>query len=412
MSIIIITYDTLITLSSLFPGELLRSPQCRHLSFHVAKWYPDDINGYRHETGNGGDYIRIPDKYMSLINGRNSDYPTCVPLVFLEYSSPQWFDMDRNKALLSDKIVSIVVFGEESRKVDNPVKFKIHADDSSIPSRNSKCVYFDEDAGDWTNDLCDVTNDLDLALDDHVTCSCKHMSNYAVLSELRDPNKIGYPVWFHVSVFICLACLAVVIVCHHFCSLDSMFSTNLLMHMCFAVFATELCYLINAYLSPNHILNLDKGENNYRCIVMALFQHYFFIAQYTWIITQSLNFYKILVLNDEHTDRKYVQYFILGWGIPAGIVFTFYIVTYIIYRFLLDLPQDQIYGDIHMNQDICFIMEPLAGLAGIIAPALLCVMLAGIVFIQAYQVAPQWRAYDDIYRGRQNVDGEYTFVDV
>ena len=29
---------------------------------------------------------------------------------------------------------------------------------------------------------------------------------------------------------------------------------------------------------------------------------------------QTLNFWKILVMNDEHTDRKYILFFMLGWG--------------------------------------------------------------------------------------------------
>jgi len=30
--------------------------------------------------------------------------------------------------------------------------------------------------------------------------------------------------------------------------------------------------------------------------------------------SQAVNFWKILVLNDEHTERKYVFYFLIGWG--------------------------------------------------------------------------------------------------
>ena len=33
-----------------------------------------------------------------------------------------------------------------------------------------------------------------------------------------------------------------------------------------------------------------------------------------FFLMQTLNFWKILVMNDEHTDRKYILFFMLGWG--------------------------------------------------------------------------------------------------
>ena len=54
----------------------------------------------------------------------------------------------------------------------------------------------------------------------------------------------------------------------------------------------------------------------------------------------------------------------------------------------------------------CFTTNAYAALAGVVFPALLCLMVVGIVFIQTFQVAPQWQAYDDVYRGRYNKHGE------
>ena len=36
--------------------------------------------------------------------------------------------------------------------------------------------------------------------------------------------------------------------------------------------------------------------------------------------------------------------------------------------------------------------------------------MVAIVFVKAFQVTPQWQAYDDIYRGRYNIKGEITLV--
>ncbi len=44
------------------------------------------------------------------------------------------------------------------------------------------------------------------------------------------------------------------------------------------------------------------------------------------LVIQAINFWKVLVLNDEHTERKYVFYFLLGWGKLLIPVCSFYCV--------------------------------------------------------------------------------------
>ena len=46
--------------------------------------------------------------------------------------------------------------------------------------------------------------------------------------------------------------------------------------------------MVAAYLSPDEILVYSKDEDNYRCIVMGLFLHFFFLAQFSWMMTQVL----------------------------------------------------------------------------------------------------------------------------
>ena len=53
----------------------------------------------------------------------------------------------------------------------------------------------------------------------------------------------------------------------------------------------------------------------------------------------------------------------------------------------------------------CFIDNAYTALCGIIAPVLVVLMVVGIVFIQAFQLMPQWQAYDDVYKGRYNLNG-------
>lgn len=41
---------------------------------------------------------------------------------------------------------------------------------------------------------------------------------------------------------------------------------------------------------------------------------------------QAGNFWQVLVMNDEHTERRYLLYFLLGWGLPALVIIVLVIV--------------------------------------------------------------------------------------
>ncbi|CAH1797156.1 unnamed protein product [Owenia fusiformis] len=385
-------------------SNLIVYNECKWSRFSVARWYPDSLNGYRYMASRD-DYFTIPSALLSVEDGKDSDNPTCKDAHFIEYLSEQWFQKDETPMLLNNRVITIGIKGRASNFIDQPVKYRIHTPNRQIASRRSQCVYFNEPSEQWSGvaDVCVVKNNLDLAIDNFVDCECKHMSSYAVRADVKDPNLVGYPIWFHISCFICMAGLLSAILSHHICAMQPMFAANLLMHMCFAAMATQVCYVVAAYLSPYYILVQTLDVSNYKCIVMGLFLHYFFMAQFTWMMTQAVNLWKTLVMNDEHTARKYVLFFLLGWGTPALIVAIFYVVTYNLYRYVYpDMPIDFIYGDVGNNGEICFITNAYAGLGGILAPVLICMMVVGIIFIQAYQLKAQWEAYDDMYRGRFN----------
>lgn len=54
----------------------------------------------------------------------------------------------------------------------------------------------------------------------------------------------------------------------------------------------------------------------------------------------------------------------------------------------------------------CFIPHAYAAFSVAVIPVLLFMLAALVVFVQAYQITPQWKCYDDIYRGRYNIKGK------
>lgn len=53
----------------------------------------------------------------------------------------------------------------------------------------------------------------------------------------------------------------------------------------------------------------------------------------------------------------------------------------------------------------CFIPNVYAALSTAVLVPLVCLVTVLVVFIHAYQVTQQWKAYDDVYRGRTNSSG-------
>lgn len=56
-----------------------------------------------------------------------------------------------------------------------------------------------------------------------------------------------------------------------------------------------------------------------------------------------MNFWYVLVMNDEHTERRYLLFLLLSWGLPALVV----ILLIVVLRAVYHQSMPQIYGLIH-----------------------------------------------------------------
>ncbi|TWW59996.1 G-protein coupled receptor 98 [Takifugu flavidus] len=149
-----------------------------------------------------------------------------------------------------------------------------------------------------------------------------------------------------------------------------------------------MCFLVSAFRGP--LFSEDS------CAALALFSHYFHLSQFFWMLIQAVNFWQVLVMNDEHTERRYLLYFLLGWGLPALVIIVQVVVLLGGYGWSIH----SVYGLV--RGDVCFIPNIYAALSTAVLVPLICVVTVLVVFIHAYQVTQQWKAYDDVYRGRTN----------
>ncbi|NWW69684.1 GPR98 protein, partial [Climacteris rufus] len=359
---------------------------CPYITIMAHNWFPQQINGHRF-NGKDGDSIQVPEHLLEVsVVLSPPQEENCKSIQFTEYSSQQWF-LTREKALaLKNKVFSMSLKGRSSHplKDNNEVIYRIYDKGSRIVPQKSLCLLWHQAAESWLSDsgFCKVVDDTS----DYVECSCSHMSIYAVYAQTD--NLSSYNEAFFSSGFICISGFTLAIISHLFCTRCAMFAAKLLTHMMVACLGTQISFLASAYMSQ-HI-----SEES--CSALASVTHYLYLCQFSWMLIQAVNFWYVLVMNDEHTEQRYLLYFLLSWGLPAFVV----ILLLIILRGIYHHSTAQIYGLIY--SDLCFIPNAYAALFTAALVPLMCLVVVFVVFIHAYQVTPQWKAYDDIFRGRTN----------
>ncbi|XP_053330924.1 adhesion G-protein coupled receptor V1 [Spea bombifrons] len=358
---------------------------CPHISVSAYNWYPQQINGHKFE-GKNGDFIQVPESMLTVFPLNSTAEGGCKFVHFTEYSSQQWFLTSGKQSTLNNKILSVSVKDQNSHELssDNEVVYRIHTGGDRIIPHVSLCLLWNQASERWLADgqYCKVLSDTP----EYVECSCSHMSSYAVYAQTDSLSS--YNEAFFCAGFICISGFTLAILSQLFCIRSSMFAAKLLTHMMVACLGTQVSFLASAYIS--------RELSTESCSGLASVTHYFYLCQFVWMLIQAVNFWYILVMNDEHAERRHLMFFVLGWGLPAVVV----ILHLVILKSLYHKNMAEIYGLVH--GDMCFIPNVYAALFTAALVPLVCLVVVLVVFIHAYQVTQQWKAYDDVFRGRTN----------
>ncbi|KAF7670351.1 hypothetical protein LDENG_00010120 [Lucifuga dentata] len=360
---------------------------CPYFAISAFHWYPTQINGYIFR-GSNADIFQLPDTLLEVpVPSPGSVASTaCRWIQLTEYTNEHWFLTSNTTSALNGKVFSVSLHGRGSRPLDdgNEVVYRIHTAGMRVKPDRSLCLLWDQSSARWLSDgqFCRVVKESG----NYVECACTHLSVYTAYAEIA--VVASYNEAFYVSGFICISGFILAIISHLLCSHFPMFAAKLLTHMMVSCLGTQICFLVSVY--RGRVFAEDS------CATLALFSHYFYLCQFSWMVIQAANFWDILVMNDEHTDRRYLLYFLLGWGLPALVI----IILVIVLLGGLGWTIHTVYGLV--GGDVCFIPNIYAALCTAVLVPLICLVSVLVVFIHAYQVTQQWKGYDDIYRGRPN----------
>ncbi|XP_016137587.1 adhesion G protein-coupled receptor L2 [Sinocyclocheilus grahami] len=277
------------------------------------------------QSGRGGISIQLSSNTVKL-NSRNG----VAKLVFALYKNLGQFLSTENATMklgheangrnlsvaVNSDVIAASINKESSRVfISEPVIFTLeHIDMQHY--YNSNCSFWNYSErtmmGYWSTQGCKLIH----ANKSHTTCSCSHLTNFAVLMahrELLGADKVQellLSVISRVGIVVSLICLAMSI--FTFCFFRGLQSDRNTIHknLCINLFIAELIFLIG----------IDMTEPRMACSIIAGILHYFFLASFAWMCLEGVQLYLMLVevFESEYSRRRY--FYITGYLLPAVVV--------------------------------------------------------------------------------------------
>ncbi|XP_054625516.1 adhesion G protein-coupled receptor L2-like isoform X3 [Dunckerocampus dactyliophorus] len=227
-------------------------------------------------------------------------------------------DLDkRNLSLtVNSHILSASITKESSRVfVADPVIFTLeHLDKEHYYNPNCSFWNYSERSmmGYWSTQGCKLLD----TNKSHTTCSCNHLTNFAILMAHRgnvgkgSVHELLLSVITRMGIAVSLVCLAISL--YTFCFFRGLQSDRNTIHknLCLNLFIGELVFLVG----------INMTEPKLVCSIIAGVLHFCFLAAFAWMCLEGVQLYLMLVevFESEFSRRKY--YYMTGYLFPAAVV--------------------------------------------------------------------------------------------
>uniref|UniRef100_A0A674P809 Adhesion G protein-coupled receptor L3.1 n=1 Tax=Takifugu rubripes TaxID=31033 RepID=A0A674P809_TAKRU len=223
-----------------------------------------------------------------------------------------------NYSVIVNSPVIMASINKETNKVylSEPVVFTVKHLQHSPENFNPNCSFWSYSKrtmmGFWSTQDCRLlaTNRT------HTSCSCTHLTSFAVLMAHVEVKKadsmhdllLDVITW--VGILLSLVCLLICI--FTFCFFRGLQSDRNTIHknLCISLFIAESLFLVG----------INRADQPIACAVFAALLHFFFLAAFTWMFLEGVQLYIMLVevFESEHSRTKY--FYLAGYGVPAVIV--------------------------------------------------------------------------------------------
>ncbi|XP_052803933.1 adhesion G protein-coupled receptor E2-like isoform X2 [Mya arenaria] len=235
-------------------------------------------------------------------------------LSFVVHTNPVLFVEENSTYQVNSMVVSATLKrdGENVEKLNNNkvwVTLKI-TEQNTLPL----CGYWDiaenQGYGGWRTDGCSVEQDSQ----SHVTCSCNHLTNFAILMDPRNTipplYQFSLGVISKVGLGLSIAALSITITFFiAFKTLREKDHQKVLLNLSVSLFCYSVIFLAG----------IDKTGSRSGCVTVAALLHYFILTSFMWMLVDAVQLYIniVLVFAKYNPTRFIVLAMIFAWGLPS-----------------------------------------------------------------------------------------------
>lgn len=217
-----------------------------------------------------------------------------------------------------------------SPHLSQPIKLQMWLDiepNRFGPRSNPQCVRWNSFTNQWTRLGCQTEApefEEYSSLDKTpiiVNCTCTHISNFAVIVDIIDPEDIPEPsllvqVTSCSAFIISLPVLLTVLIALGLLKGQQTNSNTIHQNIVLCVFFAQLLFFIGLQSRRN----LLENDSEFPCKLIAICLHYFWLAAFAWTTVDCVHLYRMLTEMRDINHGPMGFYFAMGYGAPAIVV--------------------------------------------------------------------------------------------
>ncbi|XP_041475944.1 adhesion G protein-coupled receptor L2-like isoform X5 [Lytechinus variegatus] len=166
--------------------------------------------------------------------------------------------------------------------------------------------------GEWSDKGCVMVHNNDT----HTVCSCDHLTNFAVIMNVKRgvPLQRGHAFALsfitYFGFIISIPCLILALITFSIFKNLQSDRTTIHKNLCLTLIMAEVIF----------VAGISQTANQTVCAVIAILLHYFFLSAFAWMCLEGIQLYIMLVevFEAESSRRKY--YYPFGYIVPLVIV--------------------------------------------------------------------------------------------
>nr|XP_046228020.1 adhesion G-protein coupled receptor G2 isoform X2 [Scatophagus argus] len=319
--------------------------------------------------------VFLPSSLTMGLSPEQLQQATRVQFTFYSKSTLFQDSALNNQTLVSPVLGSSVTNLSISNLSEN-IQFTIRNINPVHTNYTTSCVFWDftlnGGGGGWSSAGCFLVN----ATLEGTTCSCNHLTSFAVLLDLsregitdrQDAQILTFITYIGCgisAVFLTVTLLTYL----SFEKLRRDIPAKILVQLCVSLLLLNLVFLLDGWLALYPAIGL--------CISTAFFLHYFLLTSFTWAGLEALHMYlSVVQVFTPYLSRYMLKFSLIGWGIPLVVV----IVVISVDKDNYGLVTYGKYKD-GTSDDFCWLRNDIAFYVGVVAYYILVFALCLLVFI-------------------------------